>query len=86
MVCNVQRAETSGDTKTTFRNVHNNVYLEDATLDLVLLEADGLGPLLCHGLGGVLCLEPDLSLRLSLLVGDERDVAGVYDKMIIISH
>ena len=78
MVCNVQRAETSGDTKTTFRrNVHNNVYLEDAALDLVLLEADGLGPLLRHGLSGVLCLEPDLSLRLPLLVGDERDVARV---------
>ena len=78
MVCNVQRAETSGETKTTLaRNVHNNVYLEDAALDLVLLEADGLGPLLGHGLGGVLLLEPDLGLRLPLLVGDERDIARV---------
>ena len=77
MVCNVQRAEASGETKTTFRNVHNNVYLEDAALHLVLLEADSLGPLLGHRLGGVLCLEPDLSLRLPLLVGDERDVTRV---------
>ena len=52
-------------------------YLEDAALDLVLLDADGLGPLGGHWLGGVLLLESDLGLGLPLLVGDERDVARV---------
>ena len=43
----------------------------------MLLDADGLCPLGSHGLGGVLHLESDLGLGLSLLVGDERDVARV---------
>ena len=46
----------------------------------MFLDADGLRPLGGHRLGGVFHLESDLGLGLPLLIGDERDVARVWDK------